>query len=114
MVIGHHNFGMFKFYTRVFTELGITLNEDLARFLRDRQMGKIWKKDYDADPTSKKRREFTYESEGPEELLRLVAHGPKIGTYQSGFVMKRSQGDEVKTAKKQKKLDLCTCGGKFF
>ena len=41
MVIGHHNVGMFEFYTRVFAERGITLNENLDDFFRNRQTRKI-------------------------------------------------------------------------
>ena len=103
MVIGHHNIGMSEFYTRVFKELDIKLNANLAEFLHDRETKKNWKKGYDADPKSKKRRKFKHEAKDKDELLRLAAQGPKVGTYQSGVAMKRNQGNEKKMPKKRKK-----------
>ena len=111
MVIGHHNIGMFEFYTRVFKELGITVNKNLAEYLRNRESRKNWKKGYDANPKSKRRRKFKHEAKDKEELLRLAAQGPKVGTYQSGVAMKQNQGNDKKTPRKRKKASPCTCGG---
>ena len=103
MVIGHHNIGMSEFYTRVLKELDIKLNANLAEFLHDRETKKNWKKGYDADPKSKKRRKFKHEAKDKDELLHLAAQGPKVGTYQSGVTMKQNQGNEKKMPRKQKK-----------
>ena len=112
MVIGHHNVGMFSFYSQVFIELDIPLSLNLASFLQRCHEVKLWKKVYDETPLNKKCRRWKHEAKDNDQLLKLATQGPKAGTYQTGVAMKRNPLGEGKTPSKRKKRDPCSCGGK--
>ena len=105
MVIGHHNVGMYAFYSHVFIELDIPLSLNLASFLQRRNEVKLWKKFYDETPLNKKRRRWKHEAKDNDELLKLATQDLKAGTYQTGVAMKKNRLGECKTPSTRKKRD---------
>ena len=118
MAIGHHNAGMYSFYSRIFEQLDVTMSTNLACSLRDRDSYKMWKKDYNADPNNKRRRRFKWQAKDRDALLRDATEDPKVGNYETDAAMKATDGRkddecEGRSVPKKRKLTPCQCGGKM-
>ena len=110
MVAGHHNLGMIAYYTSVFKELNLDMDDSLMAWFRKKDYMKDRKKLNDCRPEVKARRRFKFEAKLKEDLYKESTAGPKDGTYKSGVALAKDASNK-KRKSKGKKRDFCDCKG---
>ena len=107
MAFGHHNVGYSSFYSSVFCDLDISLENQLKNWLqmKDDEMGK--KKGQDKSRDQKMKRAYKFQAKLAEELYHENTKPIKMGTYKSDVALESSEEDEIEEKRSRKPRDLC-------
>ena len=107
-VIGTHNIGYLKFYTKVNDHLGILTSQVQTTWLTRRDNFKIWKSKKEKTVAHKRRRKFKTNAKIAEELYEERTANIKTGKYGHGI---GTEKENQKVKKKRKASIPCGCGG---